>query len=66
MTLEALRLAAADNLWGAIMPELMLGCIALLLLGLEIVLPRRLHGVIPDVAAAGLLGTLLGLALNWS
>lgn len=66
MTLEALRIAAADNLWGAIMPELMLACIALLLLGLEIVLPRRLHAVIPDVASAGLLGTLLGLALNWS
>ena len=32
MTVEALRLAAADNLWGAIMPELMLGCVALLLL----------------------------------
>ena len=59
MTLEALRLAAADNLWGAIMPELMLGCVALLLLGLEIVLPRRLHSAIPDVASAGLLGTLL-------
>ena len=66
MTVEALRLAAADNLWGAIMPELMLGCVALLLLALEIVLPRRLHGVIPDVASAGLLGTLLGLALNWN
>ena len=66
MTLEALRLAAADNLWGAIMPELMLGCVALLLLGLEIVLPRRLHSAIPDVASAGLLGTLLGLWLNWS
>ena len=66
MTVEALRLAAADNLWGAIMPELMLGCVALLLLALEVVLPRRLHGVIPDVASAGLLGTLLGLGFNWN
>ena len=44
----------------------MLGCVALLLLALEVVLPRRLHGVIPDVASAGLLGTLLGLGFNWN
>ena len=66
MTLEAVKLAAADNLWGAIIPELMLGCIALLLLGLEIVLPRRHHVLIPDVASAGILGTLFGLFLNWN
>lgn len=66
MTLEAVKLAAADNVWGAIIPELMLACIALLLLGLEIVLPKRLHTLIPEVASAGLLGTLFGLGLNWS
>lgn len=65
MTLEAAKLAAADNLWGAIVPELMLGCIALLLLALEIVLPKRYHAMIPDLASAGLLGTLFGLFLNW-
>ena len=32
MNLEAAKLAAADNLWTAILPELMLGCIALLLI----------------------------------
>ena len=47
------------------MPELMLGCLALLLLALEILLPRRLHAMIPDVATAGVFGTLLGLWLNW-
>ena len=65
MNLEALKLAAADNLWVAILPELMLASIALILLVLEIVLPKRHHDVIGDVAAAGLLGTLIGLCLNW-
>ena len=65
MTLEAAKLAAADNVWGAIIPELMLGCIALLLLALEIVLPKKHHGLIPDLASAGILGTLVGLCLNW-
>ncbi len=66
MTLEAVKAAAESNVWTAIFPELMLGCIALFLLALEIVLPKRLHAVIPDVAAAGLLGTLIGLGLNWN
>ena len=66
MNLEAVKLAAADNVWTAIFPELMLGCLALLLLVLEIVLPKRLHAIIPDVASAGLLGTLIGLCLNWN
>lgn len=65
MTLEAVKLAAADNLWSAILPELMLGCLALLLLVLEMVLPKKHHVLITDVAAAGLLGTLIGLCLNW-
>jgi len=66
MTLEAAKLAAESNVWVAIFPELMLGCLALLLLGLEILLPKRLHAIIPDVASAGVLGTLIGLALNWN
>jgi len=66
MTLEAAKLAAADNAWGAILPELMLGLVALLLLALETVLPRRLHALIPNVAIAGLLGTLGGVWLNWT
>ena len=66
MTLDAVKLAAADNLWLAIWPELALGGIALLLLVLEIMLPRRNHAVIGDVAAAGVLGTLVGLLLNWN
>jgi len=65
MTLEALKLAAADNTWSALYPELTLGCLALALLVLEVVLPKRLHSVIPDVAAAGVLGTLVGLLFNF-
>ena len=65
MNLEAVKLAAADNVWGAIFPELMLGCIALLLLVLETVLPKKHHGLIPDVASAGILGTLCGLFIRW-
>jgi NADH-quinone oxidoreductase subunit N len=66
MTLEAVKLAAESNTWTAIFPELMLGCLALFLLVLEIALPKRLHRAIPDIAAAGVLGTLLGVILNWS
>ena len=66
MTLEAVKLAAADNIWAAIWPELALGCIALLLLVLETVLPKRHHGVIGDVASAGVLGTLGALFMNWN
>lgn len=65
MNLEAVKLAAEDNVWGAIFPELMLGCLALVLLVLEIVLPKKHHALIPDVASAGLLGTLGGLFIRW-
>jgi NADH-quinone oxidoreductase subunit N len=66
MNLEAVKLAAAANDWGAIFPELTLACLALLLLVLEMVLPKRHHAAIADVAAAGLLGTLAGLVIRWS
>jgi NADH-quinone oxidoreductase subunit N len=66
MNLEAVKLAAADNLWGAISYELILGCIALLLLVLEILLPKKHHAIIGDVASAGILGTLVGLIVNWN
>lgn len=66
MNLEAVKLAAADNQWCAIWPELTLGCVALLLLVLEILLPKAQHRLIPGVAALGLVGTLVGLWLDWS
>src|ERR1019366_6246431 len=55
MNLEVVKLAAADKSWATIFPELMLGCIALGLLVLEILLPKKYHAVIPDFALAGLL-----------
>ena len=64
MNLDAVKAAAESNLWGAISYELILGCLALLLLCLEIVLPKKHHAVIGDVATAGVLGTLVGLFLN--
>lgn len=66
MTLEAVKLAAADNTWTALFPELMLAGIALLLLVLEILLPRKQHHLIPDFAALGVAATLIGLAVNWN
>jgi hypothetical protein len=66
MNLEAVSRAAADNMWGAIWPELTLGCIALLLLVLETILPKNQHRVIPGVAALGVLATLIGLFFNWN
>lgn len=66
MNLEAVKLAAADNLWTAIFPELTLACLALALLVLEVLLPKKHHTIIPDIAAVGILGTLVGLFLNWN
>ena len=66
MNLEVVKLAAADNSWATIFPELMLGCIALGLLVLEILLPKKYHAVIPDFALAGLLAVLVGLLINFN
>jgi NADH-quinone oxidoreductase subunit N len=65
MNLEAVKLAAADNIWTAIAPELALGCLALVLLILETLLPKRSHAIIPDVAIAGLLGAIVGHFYSW-
>ena len=64
MNLEAVKLAAESNLWGAIWPELTLGCVALLLLVLETILPKNQHRIIPGVAALGLLATLVGVVVD--
>lgn len=60
--LSIFEFAAAQNRWLAIYPELALGLLALGLLALEIMLPRRAHGLIPRLALAGqvvLLGYIL-------
>ncbi len=67
MTPELVKVAAAasDNTWAAIFPELMLACVALLLLVAEIVLPKKFHELIPSIAIAGIVGTFIGLLINF-
>jgi NADH-quinone oxidoreductase subunit N len=66
MDVNALQGMAVGNPWYAIWPELSLGCLALLLLALEMILPRAAHGRIPLVSIAGQLGILAALAFNFS
>lgn len=66
MNYELLQAAAAANTWGAIFPELLLGCLALGLLILEILLPKKQHDLIPAFAIAGQVAILLGLIVNFS
>ena len=58
MDLTALPAIAANNDWMTIFPELLLGCVALALLVLEILLPKRLHASLPGVALFGVLAIL--------
>jgi NADH-quinone oxidoreductase subunit N len=53
-----LRVLGAGNDWGAIWPELSLGCVALLLLILETLLPKAARGRITMVSVALQLGIL--------
>ncbi len=66
MTPELLQAAADSNQWAAIFPELALGCLALLLLVLEILLPKKQHGLIPTIAIVGQIGLLVGLLFNFN
>ncbi|HVU15555.1 MAG TPA: NADH-quinone oxidoreductase subunit N [Candidatus Didemnitutus sp.] len=72
MPTEHLVTIAESNHWGAIVPELMLACGALLLLVAEILLPKSQQKFIPHLAtliqAAALLGVVMnfGSASNWS
>jgi NADH-quinone oxidoreductase subunit N len=58
MTFSLLQVSADSNHWGAIWPELSVGCLALALLVLEILLPKKAHGCIPTVAILGQLAVL--------
>ena len=66
MTLEAVKVAAGLNDWNAIFPELLLGCLALALLALEIVLPKKHHDVIPAFAIVTQAAVLVAQLLNFS
>jgi len=65
MTTEQLQAAAADNTWATILPEVSLGVLALLLLVLEIILPKKKHGLIPTLSIVGQLGLLVGFFCNF-
>lgn len=56
---------AAGNSWGAIWPEVTLGCLALFLLVLEILLPKKGQGAIPAVAILGQAAVFVILAANF-
>jgi NADH-quinone oxidoreductase subunit N len=65
MDFSALRSMAAGNPWLAIWPEISLGCLALLLLVLEVALPGAVRRRIPVVSIAGQVGILAALILNF-
>ncbi|HYP18267.1 MAG TPA: NADH-quinone oxidoreductase subunit N [Opitutus sp.] len=65
MNLEAVKLAAEANTWGAIAPELALGCLALLLLVVEMLLPKKQHGAIATLSIVGQLGILAFVAWDF-
>jgi len=58
MDITVLQNLAANNLWGAITPEIMLGVLALVLLVIELLFPKQQHRVVPVAALVGLLCVL--------
>ena len=58
--------AAGRNQWLAIAPELMLALIALLLLVLELVLPKDQRAFIPGIAIVSQAAVLIGLLINFN
>lgn len=61
--LQKFQEAAATNVWGAILPEMLLGFLALGLLALEMLLPREKHRLIPQVATWGTAAILVWFLL---
>ena len=64
MDISALQHAAAGNDWGAIWPELAVGCLALAFLMIDVVLPRRAWTLVPNLALLGQAAILVGMALQ--
>jgi len=65
MTLEFLQAAAESNHWWALTPELIVAFTALVLLVLEIFLPKKEHRFIPLFAVMALVGALACVILNF-
>ncbi|MEO6005568.1 MAG: NADH-quinone oxidoreductase subunit N [Opitutus sp.] len=59
MNLEAVKVAAESNIWSAILPELALGCLAVLLLVFEMLLPRKQHSHISTISILGQIAILV-------
>lgn len=65
MTLEAAKIAAGLNEWSDIAPELALGCLALLLLVFEMLLPKKQHEHIGALSILGQIGILAYVAFTF-
>lgn len=65
MPADLLQQIAATNEWAAIFPEIFLGCTALALLAMEIVLPRDQHRHIPAAAMMALAAMAIGVGINF-
>ena len=65
MSLELLKAAAESNYWWAIVPELVVAGMALVLLVLEIALPKKDQRYIPLFAVLALAGSLVGVICNF-
>ena len=65
MNLEAVKVAAASNQWSAIFPELALGCLAVLLLAFEMILPRKQHTHISAISILGQIGILVAVLMRF-
>jgi NADH-quinone oxidoreductase subunit N len=65
MDTALLQKLAEANQWRAIAPEIFLGCLALALLVLEMLLPKRHHDLIPCTAIAGQVAALVALAVGF-
>ncbi len=67
MNFESFKAAAESNHWVAITPEIGLGVLAVLLLVLEMLLPRKQHRLIPVFSILGqlaILGAIIGTYAN--
>ena len=64
MTLEFLKSAAFSNQWWALVPEITVAGMALVLLVLEIVLPKKEHRYIPLFAVLALVSALVAVIIN--
>jgi len=65
VNLTLLQSLAADNSWGSIRPELMLGCLALSLLVLDLALPKRAAAAVALVFVLGQAAVLADVLLHF-